>query len=200
MEEERFNKLKEIAPRSGAMGVYDGRRNEEKTMYARAMIPKESDEAKKLEEEGYILVYPKLPERRQDDATAKYICNNDVMILDKSNVTPGYNLLNDINHFYNRYSPENINDLTFAENATTRRFRASDEVKEIYNKIGAEYEEVGNDVRVTDETLYTLKRGKIANFYEKAKGKVKNTFNKMKSFFKGKENEKNIENSDNERE
>lgn len=199
MKEERFNKLKEIAPRSGAMGVHDVRRNEEKTMYARAMIPKESDEAKKLEEERYILVYPKLPEIRQDDAATKYVCNNDVMILDKSNVTPGYNLLNDINHFYNRYSPENL-DLAVAENATTRRFKASDEVKEIYNKIGAEYEEVGNDVRVTDETLYTLKKGKIANFYEKAKGKVKNTFNKMKSFFKGKENEKNIENSDNERE
>ncbi len=199
MKEERFNKLKVIAPRSGPMGIADGRRDEEKIMYARAMIPKESDEAKKLEEEGYILVYPKLPEIHQDNAVAKYVCNNDVMILDKSNVTPGYNLLNDINHFYNRYSPENL-DLAVAENLTTRRFRASDEVKEIYNKIGAEYQEVGNDIRVTDETLYTVKKGKIANFYEKAKGKVKNTFNKMKSFFKGKETEKNIENSNSERE
>ncbi len=198
MKEERYVQLKEMIsgearPGGEICGVVDGR-YEEQIQYASGTIQKESEEAKRLEEAGYVLIYPKISDYPKDGkGVNEYLNQNYAMIVDKVNENPNVNMIHQIAQFYNQQEMGYDNMALMEENASLT-FKADDDLKKIYDSIGIKYEEKEHgDINVASNVKRReVEKGKMAQIYDKVKGKVKGAFNNLKSFFKGKENEKTL--------
>lgn len=194
MKEERLAQLKEMVTRKPGereiAGIFDGR-YEEPIQYASGTVQKGSEEAKKLEEAGYVLIYPKISDYPRDGKEVnEYLNQNSAMIVDKVNENPNVNMIHKIAQHY--YGQEIGGNYALMEENGSLTFQADDELKKIYDSIGIKYEEKENgDITVaSDVKKMEIKKGTIARLYENAKGKVQSAFNKLKNFFKGKDNEK----------
>lgn len=204
MKEERFNQLRNMVSKrednsEKVTGVADGR-YDESIQYVRGDIQKESKEAKRLEEAGYVLIYPKISRNPKDGKEVnEYLNQNDVMIFDKVSENPNVDTIHAIEMHYNK--EESISQLAMKGEDGSLTFKADNDLKKIYDSIGIKYEEKehGNITVTSNIKRKEVEKGKIAQIYENAKGKVKGAFNNLKNFFKGKESEKNIEQEDNER-
>lgn len=107
MRNERFEQLKKIISKKedgeekitgvGDMG-YD-----KEIQYVLGNIERGSLDAKRLEEAGYILIYPKISENPKDgEETNKYLNENYVMIVDRVSKNPSAEIIHKIAQFYNQ--------------------------------------------------------------------------------------------------
>lgn len=200
MREDRFRNLEKVLPgrkiglgKDDINGIYNSRYEEEPTQYAMMQIQRGSPEAERLEKAGYVLVYPKIADYPKDGIEVnEYLNQNDAMILDKVSKNPNVDVIHSIAMHYNK---EDRPDLALQEKDGSLTFAADEGLKKIYDEIGIEYEEKENgDITVrSDVKMKEIPKSKMAQIYDKAKGKIKGAFNNLKNFFKGKDQNKTLE-------